>query len=55
MLASNATGVNSAASATRTSGPTFRSYNSSTSPVRYFPNMSRVLAEQQLLQVLKLL
>jgi chitodextrinase len=42
--ASNATGVNSAASATRTSGPTFRSYNSSTSPVRYFPNMSRVLA-----------
>ncbi|WP_187658327.1 GEVED domain-containing protein, partial [Flavobacterium macrobrachii] len=32
------------ASATKTSGPTFRSYNSSTSPVRYFPNMSRVLA-----------
>lgn len=42
--ATNATGANSAASATRTTGPTFRSYNSSTSPVRYFPNMSRVLA-----------
>ena len=42
--ASNATGASSAASATRTTGPTFRSYNSSTSPVRYFPNMSRVLA-----------
>ena len=42
--ASTATGANSAASATRTSGPTFRSYNSSTSPVRYFPNLSRVLA-----------
>jgi chitodextrinase len=42
--ASTATGANSAASAIRTSGPTFRSYNSSTSPVRYFPNLSRVLA-----------
>ena len=42
--ASTATGANSAASATRTSGPTFRSYNPSTSPVRYFPNLSRVLA-----------
>ncbi len=42
--ASSATGVNSAASATRTSGPTFRSYNSSTSPIRYFPKMSSVLA-----------
>ena len=42
--ASSATGANSAASATRTSGPTFRSYNSTTSPIRYFPNMSRVLA-----------
>ncbi|GAA4066539.1 zinc-dependent metalloprotease family protein [Flavobacterium cheonanense] len=42
--ASTATGASSAASATRTSGPTFRSYNSSTSPVRYFPNMTRVLA-----------
>ncbi len=42
--ASTATGANSAASATRTSGPTFRSYNSTTLPVRYFPNLSRVLA-----------
>ncbi len=42
--ASNATGANSAASATRTSGPTFRSYNSSSSPVRYFPRMQSVLA-----------
>ncbi len=42
--ASTATGANSAASATRTTGPTFRSYNSSTSSVRYFPNLSRVLA-----------
>jgi chitodextrinase len=41
--ASTATGVSSAASATRTSGPTFRSYNPSTSPVRYFPIMNSVL------------
>lgn len=41
---STATGANSAASATRTSGPTFRSYNSTTSPVRYFPRMQSVLA-----------
>lgn len=30
--------------ATKTSGPNFRSYNPSTSPVRYFPRMSSVLA-----------
>ena len=41
--ASNATGASSAASATRTSGPTFRSYSPSTSPVRYFPKMQSVL------------
>lgn len=41
--ASTATGTNSAASATRTTGPTFRSYNSSTSPVRYFPRMQSIL------------
>lgn len=41
--ASTATGASSAASATRTSGPTFRSYNSSTSPVRYFPRMQSIL------------
>lgn len=38
------TGANSAASATKTSGPNFRSYASTTSPTRYFPNMTRVLA-----------
>lgn len=30
-------------SATKTTGPNFRSYNSSTSPIRYFPKMSSVL------------
>ncbi|MFN7676538.1 reprolysin-like metallopeptidase [Flavobacterium sp.] len=42
--ASTATGASSAASATRTSGPTFRSYNSTTTPVRYFPRIQSVLA-----------
>ncbi len=41
--ASTATGANSAASATRTSGPTFRSYPSSTSPSRSFPRIQSVL------------
>jgi chitodextrinase len=41
--ASSATGINSAATATRTSGPTFRSYNVSNSPSRYFPRMESVL------------
>jgi len=41
--ASTATGASSAASATRTSGPTFRSYNSTTTPVRYFPRIQSVL------------
>lgn len=41
---SSQTGASSAASATKTSGPTFRSYTPTTSPVRYFPQMSRVLA-----------
>jgi chitodextrinase len=42
--ASTATGANSAASATRTSGPTFRSYTPSASPIRYFPRMQSILA-----------
>ncbi|MEK8178835.1 reprolysin-like metallopeptidase [Flavobacterium buctense] len=41
--ASTATGASSAASATRTTGPTFRSYNSTTTPVRYFPRIQSVL------------
>ncbi|MFC6268658.1 reprolysin-like metallopeptidase [Frigoriflavimonas asaccharolytica] len=41
---SSQTGASSAATATKTSGPTFRSYLSTTTPTRYFPNMSRVLA-----------
>lgn len=41
---SNATGANSAASATRTSGPTFRSYNSTLLPIRYFPRMESILS-----------
>ena len=41
--ASTATGANSAATATRTSGPTFRSYDVSTSPLRYFPRIQSVL------------
>ena len=40
---SSQTGASSAASATKTSGPTFRSYSSSTSPVRYFPRMASIL------------
>ena len=40
---SSQTGASSAASATKTSGPTFRSYPSSTSSVRYFPRMASVL------------
>lgn len=41
---SSQTGSSSAASATKTSGPNFRSYTPTTSPTRYFPTMSRVLA-----------
>nr|WP_248574823.1 GEVED domain-containing protein [Flavobacterium sp. H122] len=40
---SSQTGASSAASATKTSGPTFRSYNPATTPTRYFPQMSSVL------------
>ena len=41
---SSQTGTSSAASATKTTGPTFRSYTPTTSPVRYFPRMQSVLA-----------
>ena len=41
---SSQTGASSAASATKTSGPTFKSYNPTTTPSRYFPQMSSVLA-----------
>jgi chitodextrinase len=42
--ASSATGASSAASATRTSGPTFRSYNPTTAPTRMFPRLESVIA-----------
>lgn len=41
---SSQTGASSAASATKTSGPTFRSWTPTASPVRYFPRMQSVLA-----------
>ncbi|MBD3905302.1 M12 family metallo-peptidase [Chryseobacterium sp. Ch-15] len=37
------TGANSAATATKASGPTFRSYTPQTVPVRYFPSLDRTL------------
>ncbi|AZA76509.1 T9SS C-terminal target domain-containing protein [Chryseobacterium sp. G0186] len=40
---SSQTGSNSAATATKTAGPTFRSWTPVTSPVRYFPRMASVL------------
>jgi hypothetical protein len=41
---SSQTGASSAASATKASGPTFRSWTPTASPVRYFPRMTSVLA-----------
>jgi len=41
---STQTGASSAASATKASGPTFRSWTPQTTPVRYFPRMASVLA-----------
>lgn len=41
---SSQTGASSAASATKATGPTFRSWTPSTTPVRYFPRMASVLA-----------
>ncbi|MCU7613679.1 M12 family metallo-peptidase [Chryseobacterium sp. GMJ5] len=40
---SSQTGASSAASATKASGPTFRSWTPQTTPVRYFPRMASVL------------
>ncbi|WP_454045798.1 reprolysin-like metallopeptidase [Chryseobacterium sp. Marseille-Q8038] len=40
---SSQTGASSAASATKTSGPNFRSWTPTTAPVRYFPRMASVL------------
>lgn len=37
------TGANSAATATKASGPTFRSYTPQTVPIRYFPSLERTL------------
>lgn len=41
---SSQTGASSAASAAKASGPTFRSWTPTASPVRYFPRMASVLA-----------
>ncbi|MBB4805475.1 hypothetical protein HNP38_000747 [Chryseobacterium defluvii] len=41
---SSQTGASSAASATKATGPTFRSWTPTASPVRYFPRMASVLA-----------
>ncbi|WBV60907.1 M12 family metallo-peptidase [Chryseobacterium camelliae] len=40
---SSQTGASSAASATKSSGPTFRSWTPQTTPTRYFPRMASVL------------
>lgn len=40
---SSQTGASSAASATKATGPTFRSWTPKTTPVRYFPRMASVL------------
>ncbi|MBK1896511.1 zinc-dependent metalloprotease [Chryseobacterium paridis] len=41
---SSQTGTSSAASATKASGPTFRSWTPTASPTRYFPRMASILA-----------
>lgn len=48
--ATNQTGANSAASATKTGGPNWRSYDPVSEPVRYFPPLSRVIANQSTTQ-----
>ena len=41
------TGANSAASATKASGPNWKSYTPTTNPTRYFPNLQSVFAGQK--------
>ncbi|MDD2987179.1 reprolysin-like metallopeptidase [Flavobacterium sp.] len=48
------TGANSAASATKTIGPNWRSYDPVAEPVRYFPPLSRVVANQSTTQGLEI-
>lgn len=47
---STQTGAASAASATKATGPNWRSYNPTTSPSRYFPPLNRVIANQSTTQ-----
>ena len=49
-VAQNQTGSGSAASATKTGGPNWRSYDPVSSPTRYFPPLARVLANQSTTQ-----
>jgi subtilisin-like proprotein convertase family protein len=44
--ATNQTGAQSPASATKTGGPNWRSYDPTSSPSRYFPPLARVVANQ---------
>ena len=44
VASSSQTGASSAATATKSSGPTFRSWAPTSSPVRYFPRMQSVLS-----------
>jgi len=44
--ATNQTGVNSAASPTKTGGPNWRSYSPTTTPVRFCPPLERVISNQ---------
>jgi subtilisin-like proprotein convertase family protein len=48
--ATNQTGANSAASATKTGGPNWRSYDPVVDPTRYFPPLSRVVVNQSTTQ-----
>ena len=48
--ATTQTGASSAASATKTGGPNWRSYDPVITPIRYFPPLSRVVANQSTTQ-----